>query len=135
MSRLDKVFEDYQIGNVRKEIKVVEDDLKEFNAWAASPEEIASYKEKERRHGELLHTEEVIWRQRSRAVWLKDGDRNTKFFHGKASQRKKVNHIKKLKDPNGAWWHGEENVERLLIDYFADIFSTSDPENVDNILC
>jgi ribonuclease HI len=133
MSRLDKVFEDYQIGNVRKEIKDIEEDLKEFNAWAASPEEITRYKEKERRHDELLHTEEVIWRQRSRAVWLKEGDRNTKFFHGKASQRKKVNHIKKLKDSHGVWWHGEENVERLLIDHFSEILSTSDPENIDSI--
>ncbi|MCI31516.1 hypothetical protein A2U01_0052728, partial [Trifolium medium] len=35
-------------------------------------------------------------------------------------------------DSHGVWWHGEDNVERLLIDYFADIFSTSDPVNVDS---
>ncbi|KAK2404541.1 hypothetical protein QL285_053869 [Trifolium repens] len=132
MKRLEKVFEDYQISNVRKELKSIEEELKEFNAWAATPEEILRYKDRERRHGELLHTEEIIWRQRSRAVWLKEGDRNTKFFHGKASQRKKVNQIKKLKDSQGVWCHGEDNVERLLIDHFAEIFSTSDPENIDS---
>ncbi|CAJ2652835.1 unnamed protein product [Trifolium pratense] len=132
MKQLDNVFEDYQIGNVRKEIKSIEDELKDFNAWAATPDEILRYKNNERRHGELLHTEEVIWRQRSRAVWLKEGDKNTKFFHGKASQRKKVNQIKKLKDSHGGWWYGEDNVERLLIDHFAEIFSTSDPNNVDS---
>ncbi|CAJ2638124.1 unnamed protein product [Trifolium pratense] len=132
IKQLDKVFEDYQISNVRKEIKSIEEELKEFNAWAANPEEITRYKDREKRHGELLQIEEIIWRQRSRAVWLKEGDKNTKFFHGKASQRKKVNNIKKLKDSHGVWWHGEDNVERLLIDYFADIFSTSDPVNVDS---
>jgi hypothetical protein len=75
--------------------------------------------------------EEIIWRQRSRAVWLKDGDRNTKFFFAKAAQRKKVNEIKKLKDQNVIWRHGEENVERVLIDYYSDLFSTSDPSNIE----
>ncbi|XP_074265977.1 uncharacterized protein LOC141588432 [Silene latifolia] len=49
----------------------------------------------------LLHQEGLFWRQRSRALWLQEGDRNTKFFHKKAGQRKQKNHIAKLIDDDG----------------------------------
>ena len=38
---------------------------------------------------DLLDSEEIIWRQRSKVHWYRDGDRNTKFFHARASERRK----------------------------------------------
>ncbi|CAI8583575.1 unnamed protein product [Vicia faba] len=81
----------------------------------------------------LVWIEEVILRQRSRALWLRDDDRNTKFFHGKENQRRKKNHIAKLKDDKGIWWRGEKHCERILLSYFSDIFSSSGLSNIEEV--
>ena len=47
---------------------------------------------------ELLHHEEVFWKQRSHFIWLLTEDKIKKFFHQRASHRHRMNHIKGLLD-------------------------------------
>jgi hypothetical protein len=46
----------------------------------------------------LLLAEEERWRLKSRALWIKSGDKNTKFFHHYASYRWNKKHIWEVKD-------------------------------------
>ncbi|XP_004305638.1 PREDICTED: putative ribonuclease H protein At1g65750-like [Fragaria vesca subsp. vesca] len=71
--------------------------------------------------------DETYWRQRSRAIWLKKGDRNSKFFHKKASNRKKRNRIKGLRDEHGVWQENPEGIEGVVIQYFHKLFSRHEP--------
>jgi hypothetical protein len=75
---------------------------------------------------ELLYKEEMLWVQRSHITWLKEGDRNTKFFHQKAVWRARKNKIKKLKDDDGVWNEAPSDMERMATSYFKELF-TRDP--------
>uniref|UniRef100_A0A2N9FPX8 Uncharacterized protein n=1 Tax=Fagus sylvatica TaxID=28930 RepID=A0A2N9FPX8_FAGSY len=65
------------------------------------------------------------------ATWLKDGDRNTKYFHGRASQRKRRNTIKGVRDQAGIWHENEVQVARVFLEYYRTLFTTSNPSNIE----
>jgi hypothetical protein len=44
----------------------------------------------------LASLERCMWRQRSRILWLKEGDCNSKFFHVKASARRRKSFIQSI---------------------------------------
>lgn len=45
---------------------------------------------------EIAKIEEISWRQKSRYLWLKGGDKNTKFFQKIENSHRRINHIDKL---------------------------------------
>jgi hypothetical protein len=49
----------------------------------------------------LLKNEETWWAQRAKAKWLQQGDKNSKYFHLKASQRKRKNKINFIHNQQG----------------------------------
>ncbi|XP_030923100.1 uncharacterized protein LOC115949985 [Quercus lobata] len=59
---------------------------------------------------ELVDKENRLWFQRSKVLWEKFGDRNSKYFHSHASQRKRKNLIRKLKDSNGRVVENNEGI-------------------------
>lgn len=78
------------------------------------------------RMNELLYREEMLWLQRSRISWLKEGDRNTKFFHSKAVWRAKKNRISRLRASDGTIHNTATTMEKLATDYFKEIYK-ADP--------
>jgi hypothetical protein len=85
----------------------------------------------------LLEQEETHWMQLSRANWLRQGDRNTLFFHNYATVRRKKNFIKKLKGEGDQWLEGMEALKPLIFQYFSNLFSYEvnelDPEVLEKI--
>ena len=81
----------------------------------------------------LLDDEEIFWGQRSKVHWLKEGDRNTKNFHARASERRKQNMITVIWDKFGRWCEDKDSIANAAVTYFEDIYSTSNPSMVDEV--
>lgn len=74
---------------------------------------LKSTRVKEKELEKLRQREELYWHQRSQVAWLKSGDRNTSFFHSKATNRRRKNRIDKIKDDRGMC--GGEVMTKLFI--------------------
>ena len=70
-----------KFGNVSREINKSRSRLEELMRMNADRQEIREASDK---LNDLLYKEEMIWLERSRITWLKEGDRNTRFFQSKA---------------------------------------------------
>ncbi|XP_024160347.1 uncharacterized protein LOC112167549 [Rosa chinensis] len=100
--------------------------------------EMGFYEEQRRLHlkqSQLLALQETYWRQRSRALWLKDGDRNSAYFHRAASQRRNKNTIKGLQILDGTWETNPIALRQLLADYYNQVFcsDTIDDEAISEV--
>lgn len=62
----------------------------------------------------LIVKEEQMWQQRSKSHWMKLGDKNSKYFHTKPSQRFRRNWILELENSMGVMCMGDDYVARLL---------------------
>lgn len=121
------------VGNIRKELKIIEDLLAEEARWDCSKESLLANRGLVHQRNHPLLTEETMWRQRRRALRLNQGDKNMKFFHGKAEQRRNTNKISKLKDGNGHWWKGTYHCEQILLSFFFDLFKSSNLATVESV--
>jgi hypothetical protein len=77
----------------------------------------------------LLREEEIKWRQRAKEKNLKEGDGNTKYFHLKASGRRKKNYISVLLN-NGEEIYGESDLIKHVTNFYKQLFG---PSNVSSL--
>jgi hypothetical protein len=71
----------------------------------------------------LLEEEDLKWCQRSKENWLRNGDRNTKYFHACASQRNRRNQIQQILNHEGRQCTTQQEIEGAFIDYFQGLFT------------
>ncbi|KAL9659123.1 hypothetical protein QQ045_028214 [Rhodiola kirilowii] len=78
-------------GNVQHNIRRLKKDLDTIRECPRTEEVVAHEVKVVEVMDEWLLREEILWKQRSRADWLKEEDSNTRFFYAKASSRRRRN--------------------------------------------
>ena len=63
-----------------------------------------------------------MWDQQAKHMWIIDSNQNTFFFYQNTSNLKQRNSIKGLTYNNGVWHEDDQIIERILLDYFSNIF-------------
>ena len=87
--------------NVKRELEHKRKNLAQAERIACSGGSVIVMKKLEKEINVLPDKEAQMWGQRAKVQWLKDRDRNTRFFHSKTSQRRRKNYIKGLYDNDG----------------------------------
>ena len=70
--------------------------------------------------GEIAHVaslEEISWRQKSQFLFVKEGDKNTRFFHRIANSRRRSNHIRGI-EVDGVLYEDEEEVRSKVVHFY-----------------
>lgn len=112
------------LQSTNRKLRSTQKDLERVATGPLSDENVARQQELAHEIEFLREHEEIRWAQRSRLNWLQHGDKNTSYFHNFANARRKKNMIHKLKDDSGAWVEGFTNLNPLISQYFAGLFTT-----------
>jgi uncharacterized lipoprotein NlpE involved in copper resistance len=104
-------------GPARK-LKELKQDLESLRRGPITDATLAAQQKIQQQIEETLEKEEMYSVQRARSNWLKYGDRNTIFFHGMTSKRKKQNTFKFLTDDNGVRHEDRDSMCDDVYNYF-----------------
>jgi hypothetical protein len=121
-------------GSVRRELKQLRQQLAELRAAPARVGPSHQELKVVERLVELQHREEIMWRQRSRVQWLAEGDRNTRFFHMRASRRKKKNRISRLKRSDGSYTEDQQEMGLLTRDFYTTLYRSEGVVGMQEVL-
>jgi hypothetical protein len=66
----------------------------------------------------------------AKAEWLKNGDRNTKYFHACSKQRMKKNLVRSIKDDVGRKWDSPQDVGNAFVNFFQSLLTSAGPRGM-----
>jgi hypothetical protein len=107
--------------------------IKESLDFPTATEPLNRLKVLENERNTMLMAEEDLWRQKSRAIWIRLGDKNTNFFHGFASFRRNKQHLWEVQDDYDHVHTRQEAIKAEDMRHFISFYKDSHNSIVDQI--
>jgi hypothetical protein len=137
LNRMAPTLKDWSratFGSVQKKIRRLEQQLFFLRGQAMTDAMLKEERDIEHQLCELFECEEIMARQRSRVEWLREGDRNTSFFHARASARKRTNKISALVREDGSKCESQGEIKGMVHQFYEHLFSSEPCDSVDAVL-
>jgi exonuclease III len=123
-----------KIGTIKEQLLMAQEIIFRLDAAQderpLGPEEFWLRKELKKKILGLSSLQRTIARQRSRLLWIREGDANTSFFHSHANRRKKKNHMFRLRRGTMEV-NSQEEMEELASDFYVELLGTPQSRDAD----
>ena len=73
----------------------------------------------------LAALEETFWKQKSHALYVKEGDNNTRFFHRLANSHRRANHIRSI-EVDGVLYEDGSAIQSQVVQFYQNLYTETD---------
>uniref|UniRef100_A0A2N9IZP3 Reverse transcriptase domain-containing protein n=1 Tax=Fagus sylvatica TaxID=28930 RepID=A0A2N9IZP3_FAGSY len=107
-----------------QKLKALKGDLKEWNKLVYGDVEHSLREVCKAELESVAHAEEVFWRPKSRILWLKEGDNNTKSFHKMVNSHRRCNYMDKV-EVDGVVFEEESEIREQVVHFYESLYQES----------
>ena len=68
----------------------------------------------------------MLWKQKSRELWLLYSDKNSKFFHLSTTVQRRRNNIDAIRNIEGEWIFDTKQIRLLFLSSFKELFTNEE---------
>lgn len=128
------VWHDSTFCDLPKKIKEAEKELVKIQSRSVSHHSATEGRKLQEQIEKWQRDLESYWFMRSREAEVRRGDKNTSYFHKKASGRRRRNTIRTLKKEDGGWTSSVEELVDTITKFYDNLFTSEGCEEMEEAL-
>ena len=126
-----------KFGNTKEKIRDVQNKISLIQQAVPSRENLNTKASLNLELDDWLAREDLRLQQISKELWVKEGGRNSRFFHLSTIIKRHRNCISEIKLDDGSWIRDREDIQRYFLENFATLYNSCQPQfpmNLENLI-